>query len=620
MPSRRPLLRVVGILFLLSSTITFVSAALPEHVVADLKVRAERGDSIAQYNLGIAYADPTEPIADYAEAYTWLSLAAERGANRKALTTLVSQLSPDQVAEAKRRLESRRTTLARTVSSTVITPVIDASPAAVNAPAPLSADLASLQKEKKQLSDELAAAWRETEAARKASIGKVAELNQQIAALTEEITRLKATPTPAVVTVAPGITAEEQERLKSNLEQSEAARQRLARDLETLSAETNRLKTQLAGEQRAHAEVAAQALASKSAVADVTTLRSELATLRTELEAARGETNRLDRQLRTVEGENQTLVKQRTESATQAAQSVTLTAELERVRQDLSLHQQSSGQFKAEADRLTAELETLRAAPKVSDKALQLEADLSTLQQTLAVTEKERDALRAQLAQTPPPEVAAQAAAQMETVTRQLADAESKLSAALRSYSLQREELDASLKTQEELRSAQATLNDKIAALTQEKQTLTGELAASGPAFAETATIKEQLRQTQAQAAAQALELNQLKTRLALNAPAPGSLYTSPTRPGAAAATAQAPAPAPATTTTTSSQQPARTTPAVTSSTAPRSHVIKNGDSLSKISMLYYGQSSRWEEIAAANRDVIPNPNQLVVGATLRIP
>ncbi|HRE84586.1 MAG TPA: hypothetical protein PLN52_26325, partial [Opitutaceae bacterium] len=536
MPSRRPLLRVVGILFLLSSTIVSVTAALPEHVVADLKARAERGDSIAQYNLGIAYADPTEPIADYAEAYTWLSLAAERGANQKALTTLVTQLSPDQVAEAKRRLESRRATLARVATSTVITPVVDTPPAAASTATAPSADLSNLQKEKKQLSDELAAAWRETEAVRKASIGKVAELNQQIAALTEEIAHLKATPAPAVASPVQGVTAAEQERLKSSLEQSEAARQRLTRDLETLSNETNRLKTQLAAEQRAHSDVAAQALASKGAVADVTTLRSELATLRTELEAARAETTRLDRQLRSVEGENQNLVKQRAETAAQTAQSATLGAELERVRQELAVHQQSSGQFKAEADRLTAELETLKAAPKVSDKSLQLEADLSTLQQTLAVTEKERDALREQLAQTPPPEVAAQAAAQMETVTRQLADAESKLSAALRSYSLQRDELEASQKAQEDLRSAQAALNDKIALLTQEKQTLTSELAASAPALAETATIKEQLRQTQAQAAAQALELNQLKTRLALNAPAPGSLYPSPTRPGSTTA------------------------------------------------------------------------------------
>lgn len=51
-----------------------------------------------------------------------------------------------------------------------------------------------------------------------------------------------------------------------------------------------------------------------------------------------------------------------------------------------------------------------------------------------------------------------------------------------------------------------------------------------------------------------------------------------------------------------------------------RSHTIKSGDSLYKISREVYGDGSRWREILEANRDTIPNESSLQVGATIRIP
>jgi TPR repeat protein len=77
-------------------------AAVPAAVLADLRSKAESGDSIAQYNLGVAYADAADPVSDASEAYAWLTLAGEQGANLEVLQTLIERLSPSQLAEGKR--------------------------------------------------------------------------------------------------------------------------------------------------------------------------------------------------------------------------------------------------------------------------------------------------------------------------------------------------------------------------------------------------------------------------------------------------------------------------------------------------------------------------------------
>ena len=75
-------------------------------------------------------------------------------------------------------------------------------------------------------------------------------------------------------------------------------------------------------------------------------------------------------------------------------------------------------------------------------------------------------------------------------------------------------------------------------------------------------------------------------------------------------ATAPIPAPTPAPAT------PAPATPAA----EPRTHTITYGDTLTKISQKYYGTPKRWNEILAANRDVLRDDKNLVVGRKLVIP
>ena len=51
-----------------------------------------------------------------------------------------------------------------------------------------------------------------------------------------------------------------------------------------------------------------------------------------------------------------------------------------------------------------------------------------------------------------------------------------------------------------------------------------------------------------------------------------------------------------------------------------RFHTVTPGDTLSEISNIYYGTPTRWAEILVANKDILGEDNNLVIGRTLRIP
>jgi len=51
-----------------------------------------------------------------------------------------------------------------------------------------------------------------------------------------------------------------------------------------------------------------------------------------------------------------------------------------------------------------------------------------------------------------------------------------------------------------------------------------------------------------------------------------------------------------------------------------RFHIVKQGDTLSKISLEYYGTASRWKEILNANRGNITDINRLQTGTQLILP
>lgn len=59
--------------------------------------------------------------------------------------------------------------------------------------------------------------------------------------------------------------------------------------------------------------------------------------------------------------------------------------------------------------------------------------------------------------------------------------------------------------------------------------------------------------------------------------------------------------------------------PAVTSESTTE-YVVEKGDTLQKISKKFYGGYSKWTKIYEANKDILPNPNKIKPGLTIRIP
>jgi chromosome segregation ATPase len=93
----------------------------PESFAA-LHRQAERGNAIAQYNLGLVYADPDESFHDRVQAYIWLSRAAANGSRSRELDRLADELTPAQLRAARAQLNQS--------ASVSITPVdFDEAPA-----------------------------------------------------------------------------------------------------------------------------------------------------------------------------------------------------------------------------------------------------------------------------------------------------------------------------------------------------------------------------------------------------------------------------------------------------------------------------------------------------------
>ncbi|MFH1498675.1 MAG: LysM domain-containing protein [Verrucomicrobiota bacterium] len=77
---------------------------------------------------------------------------------------------------------------------------------------------------------------------------------------------------------------------------------------------------------------------------------------------------------------------------------------------------------------------------------------------------------------------------------------------------------------------------------------------------------------------------------------------------------------APVTITPRPTPPPAAPTPPPAPAGAFRRHTVVKGDTLFSLAQRYYGNRSRWRDIYAANRDVMPSENALSIGMELKIP
>ena len=293
---------VVGI-----TLFSFLPAALwaqtSEADIASLREKAEGGNAIAQYNLGLIYADSDEPAYDLVEAYVWLSRAGNNGARGRQLNLVAERLNQEQFAEANRRL-GEPVAPPRTVTTTAPTSISRA-PLETN-----QAALTELQTERDQLAAELEQLRSQLARAESTAAGTSAELRKRVAiaetALANRDTETNALKAQIAQLQAPGPspteTALRQERDQLSVEASAAAEELATLRVAAITArqEMGVLNSQLSAQQTQTQSLAeevdsltAQLAEVQSSSGDLTAATGRIQNLLAELGEARQQTDLL---------------------------------------------------------------------------------------------------------------------------------------------------------------------------------------------------------------------------------------------------------------------------------------------------------------------------------------
>jgi nucleoid-associated protein YgaU len=242
--------------------------------------------------------------------------------------------------------------------------------------------------------------------------------------------------------------------------------------------------------------------------------------------------------------------------------------------------------LKANNKQLSDELASAwKESADLKAKLDQMTADYANLSQKL-------DATKAELAAKP--DTPAPAPASSDS-SQQLADTQDKLATALRSFSVLQDE-NGGLRAQlDKLTSDNASIGQQLDTARASIASLTVQAAATS----QIDPLRTELRQAQDETSRLAAENEQLRTRLNIQAPGPGASRPMPLRPGQASPVAAA-------------------TPPPPPPPEPKTYVVVDGDTLTRISRKFYGSSARWEDILRANH--LKDEKSLVVGSTLTIP
>ena len=439
-----------------SALLAPASFALSPSEVDSLTIKASRGNAIAQYTLGLALADPREPAYEPAQAYVWLSLASLNGTTSKALSTLTQQLSPADLAEGKRRLESA---IADPVSPAIspitpgadshaTSPVISRAPVTASDPDKLGIELAAAHKEKELVKAELTAQLADTRKRIAIAEAALESKDREIALLGARLSDLNRTlaggvnPTSIPVTAVPVPTSAEVTSLRNERDQLQLS----------ANATTNELAELRAKFAKSTAELNAQREKLERLSADVTAARRAQA-----LAEAEGGNLKAAAQLAAAE------------RRTAAAQLKTATAELAAIKEGAA---------------------TPTAPAPLAAKVIALEAEQAAL--TTRLTEANR------LATTAQTELAAKHAE--ITALQARVDAASVASGNLTALQSERDRLAETLKSRDQ---AQTQLTAQLTQATAEAAGLRGEIAQLQSAATASATELTTLR-TQVSAATQA--------------------------------------------------------------------------------------------------------------------
>lgn len=449
----------------------------------------------------------------------------------------------------------------------------------------------SLQKQLEETQMKLEAAMRSYDLQQK-DVDKLqkalANIDGERERLAKEVSDLKATPKsdPALERRVTQLTADLEAAQRAN-SQNGRLQQQLAETQTKLEAAESKLSSAAQDRDRLTQQLVSAQAAAAAPSAEATRLTQELKETRERLGLA-------EQSLAKVRDENQRSAHDAAGKA--QAQVAQLSAELGDARQRVAASDEMLAKVNQERDNLRRQLSSASAAGSSSAELGALQLRLKAAEQ-LAATESKTIG--------PAENVATSSTDASAELRRELAETQSKLSASLRTYQLQQDEVDRLQKALANIDAERAELAERIQNSTSQTNQALAQAAVNQEAASQLAGVREQLRQMQNQLASLAGENAQLKNRLALSGPAPSSLLAAPTRPGGA----------------TVQSAPARSAPtAPTPAPTTRTHTVADGDTLTRIARRYYGNAEKWPQILEANRAVIKDVNNLTVGTSLKIP
>jgi len=351
--------------------------------LAQLRGKAEKGNVLAQYNLGLAYSEGRGIPVDLVEAYVWLRLAAENGGTGNALSSVLHQMSIEQIAAGRLRLDERRHATPGVVPDhrSASSAGAPAKPPAAPPPAPAADRLAAMQEE-------------------------ISNLRVDNERLTQQLSSLQSGPARAGVSTA----LETQKRLTDR------------------EAEMEALRKELASARKANDDLAAQA---KKLLDDQETLKRQLADrsgasqrlaaaenqrdeARKELEALKAREEELERDLRDqlakaqAENESLTAAGQRLEDREHTGAG--LTGQLAEAQSTIEQLKRENAGLKVQRAEPANQPAAAPAGTSDADELARLKDDLKRANSKVEMTvrsftllQEENERLKAQLAQTKTP-------------------------------------------------------------------------------------------------------------------------------------------------------------------------------------------------------------------------
>jgi nucleoid-associated protein YgaU len=594
-------------------------------------------------------ADATKKLAAGATATTELAAAQNRVSSLEADTTRLTAEKSELSQKLAAAVAPEEMTRVTRESSELKDRVASSQQALALA----TAEIASLKQELKsartgvvpaaqleELQSRLAAAAQSAALAREAAAAELEKTRAERARVASELTAANLAATKEVAELKAGAANFEGERngLLEKISAERALAERAQAELETLKSQLTVAKTSAGDSARLSEELARVS-------GELAELKKTAADDQQAFAAARAETDALKQQLAAANDNHarekanaaelaQAISAAQDSAAAQLAALKTATeTQHSELRAQVNAAEAARASASEEASALRAQLAEARAGAdrELGAKAIALETELANTKTLLVEAERqtaanaellmkltaddeaaaalraERDSLAQRIAtleQTPPPPASL---ANEENLQPQLDETNAKLAAALRSFETQEEELSRVRQSLAAAEKERATLAERVELSARQLTEANERAATSGNSAQEIAALREQLRNAQAQASQLATENGQLRNRGAsVSAPAtsPTALIvlSPPQRPGSNAASSAS----------------------RVASGSPRSnerfHTVAEGETLSHIARLYYGNAERWADIYDANRTSLPNPATLRIGQRLRIP